>query len=42
MFVVPIWMKHLHAENHQCSQILDYKLKSRQPGKINVEWLDLA
>ena len=39
MFLVSIWMEYFHAENHQCSQILDYKLTSirKQPDNLERE-----
>ena len=39
MFLVPIWMEYFHAENKQCSQILDYKLISirKQPDNLKRE-----
>ena len=37
MFLVPIWMEYFHAENHQCSQILDYKLINQKTSRYNLE-----
>ena len=39
MFLVPIRMVYFHAENHQCSEILDYKLSSirKQPDDLERE-----
>ena len=39
MFLVPIWMEYFHAENHQCSHLMDYKLISirKQPDNLEGE-----
>ena len=37
MFLVPIWIKYFHRENHQYSQLLDYKLISTIIQQDNLE-----